>query len=103
MSEDEFGVLAPPSSEGFLATRNQKEIHTETVVCPINPGHQRGGKRLGSLSVVLPQKHETDFIWTWHNDCLISPQALSILMKPIDRFRNKAGGNSVQDAGSRDA
>ena len=81
MSDEKFGVLAPPSDERLLATRNEREVRTETVRCSVNPGHQRGGKRLGSLSVVLPEKHETDFIWTWHNDCLISPHALNVLMK----------------------
>lgn len=48
----------------------------EGIFCPANPGHQRGGKRLVDLSVVLPGKHMQDFVWTWYSECLVQDRVL---------------------------
>jgi uncharacterized protein CXXCG len=72
----------------------------ELVVCPANKGHQRGGKRLMDLSVVLPGKDVEDFVWTWYGDFLIQDHVLSFLkeqrftgfeVKPVRaRFKKKS-------------
>src|SRR5438105_4402507 len=56
------------------------EMDWETVLCPANKGHQRGGKRLTDLSVRLPGKQVEDFVWTWGSgECLIQDRVLGFL------------------------
>ncbi len=56
-----------------------EEMDTEQVICPINPGHRRGGKRLTDLRVQLPSRPLEDFVWTWQSECLITDRVASIL------------------------
>ncbi|MBI5650984.1 MAG: hypothetical protein HZC40_11160, partial [Chloroflexi bacterium] len=44
--------------------------------CPVYPGHQRQGIRIGNLAVILPSRKVGDFIWTWVSDCLITNKVL---------------------------
>jgi hypothetical protein len=53
----------------------------ERIICPADPGHQRAGKRLGNLSVVLDPLGVRDFTWTWLSDILISPKVLNLFKK----------------------
>jgi hypothetical protein len=57
------------------------EIETEKVICPVDPGHQRGGKRLTDLSVVLPRGTVKDFVWTWYSECLIQDGILQLFRR----------------------
>jgi len=44
----------------------------DTVICPVNAGHQRGTERLNDLTITLPSSRIGDFIWTWYSECLIT-------------------------------
>jgi len=57
------------------------EVDLETVKCPAHPGHQRAGKRLTDLSVVLPKATMDDFVWTWMSDCLIKESVIEDLKR----------------------
>jgi hypothetical protein len=81
MSKRHFWRLTPPKQNELLAKWNDKEVLTEVIKCPTNPGHQRSGKRLTPLSVYLPRHYGQDFIWTWQSDCLISRRALDVFVK----------------------
>src|SRR5207249_10616975 len=78
------------------------EMDLEAVVCPADKGHQRGGKRLMDLSVLLPGERVEDFVWTWLSECLIQDRVLNFLreqqftgfdVKPVKaRFKDNAAG-----------
>lgn len=53
-------------------------VDLEGIVCPVNPGHQRAGKRLTDLTVILPSPQVGDFVWTWPNECLITERVLGL-------------------------
>jgi Protein of unknown function (Gmx_para_CXXCG) len=55
------------------------ELAFEGVKCPIDAGHQRAGKRLINLNVVLPDAEVQDFVWTWYSECLIQDRTLELL------------------------
>ena len=76
-----FWKLVSPRNKRLLAERTKDVMHLGTVICPANSGHQRGGKRIGHLSVDLPRDFERDFIWTWHSDCLLTKRAVDVLRK----------------------
>ncbi len=48
----------------------------ESITCPIDEGHLRGGKRLTNLSVILPGSSVNSFVWTWASQCLIQDHVL---------------------------
>jgi hypothetical protein len=50
----------------------------EQVLCPLDPGHQRGGKRLNELNITLPRGTVQDFVWTWYSECLFQCQVLNL-------------------------
>jgi hypothetical protein len=53
----------------------------ERIICPAHAGHQRAGKRLSSLSVILDPLGVRDFTWTWCSDILISPRMLDLFKR----------------------
>jgi len=65
------------------------QVDTEGIVCPINSGHQRSGKRIGDL-ILLPPKQWVDVLWTWYSDCLISDDVYGVLKE------NKISGFEVR-------
>jgi hypothetical protein len=54
------------------------EMELEQVICPVNDGHQRVGKRLTDLSVALPGSNTEDFVWTWYSECLLTDHVLEL-------------------------
>jgi hypothetical protein len=93
--------LRYPDSTRKLAEWVDDEIETEQVVCPVDPGHRRGGKRISNLSVVLPPGAVQDFVWTWYSECLIQDRTLELFrregftgfdVKPVKaRFKKGTG------------
>jgi hypothetical protein len=53
----------------------------ESVKCPIDSGHQRVGRRIGRLEIILRQRIRSDFLWTWFSDCLVGPRVVDLLEK----------------------
>jgi uncharacterized protein CXXCG len=72
-----FWKLSGPARDAALADWTD-EVDLEQVVCPKFPNHQRAGRRITPLSVVLPAV-VTDFVWTWGGDCLIQSNVLQAL------------------------
>jgi hypothetical protein len=75
----------------------------ETVVCPLHEGHQRAGKRLSDLSIVLPNRAaKNHFVWTWYSECLVKDHVVRLFrregltgfeVKPVhSRFRELQAG-----------
>ncbi|MBI4671690.1 MAG: hypothetical protein HY741_08500 [Chloroflexi bacterium] len=54
------------------------QVKMETLRCPVYPGHQRAGRRIGNLSIALPSEKISDFVWTWYSDCLITDKVLRV-------------------------
>jgi hypothetical protein len=63
-------------------------MELEQVICPVNEGHRRAGKRLTDLSVALRGHGVLDFVWTWYSECLIQDHVVELF---------KAGGFSGFD------
>lgn len=81
MPESTFWSLASPNSTARLAKWVDGEMDLEQVICPIDEGHRRGGKRLTNLSVTLPGRTVHDFVWTWQSECLVQEHVLDLLRK----------------------
>jgi hypothetical protein len=74
-----FCYLNPPHLRGLA----QETLDTEydTVICPANANHRRGGRRLSDLSVIVDPSHIRDFTWTWGSDLLVSQKVLDLFEK----------------------
>lgn len=75
----------------------------ETIRCPVYPGHQRAGKRIGNLVIEMPARKLGDFVWTWYSDCLITDRALSLFEeKGFTGFKvNQVGVNPETERGEK--
>jgi len=105
-----FAVTAPffhmkrPQSASRRAEWVDGEVRVESVSCPVDPDHQRSGRRLTDLSLELPGRIVDDFVWTWYGECLVQDSVVEVFkalkltgyeLRPI-RARHKAssGANS---------
>src|SRR3990172_2751144 len=52
-----------------------------TIVCPIDDGHQRPGRRADELSIDLPCSKVGDFIWTWYSECIVTERVADLLAR----------------------
>ena len=73
-----FWTLSSPESTAHHAWWNDDEVDLERIICSLDDGHQRAGKRLTNLSVLLPRKDVQDFVWTWYSECLIQDRVLKL-------------------------
>jgi len=73
---NEFMLLTNLNNACLLEWSDSVEL--EGVTCPIDPGHQRPGRRLTPLSVKLPSGKHTDLMWTWYSDLLLNAHAAQI-------------------------
>jgi len=73
--------------------------YESTVICPVNDGHQRAGKRMPFLSIVLPSRTVQDFVWVWGGECLLQDSIVELLrgngftgfeVKPVKAQFNRA-------------
>lgn len=71
--------IESPHSLRKLAEWDHGKMELESIVCPINEGHQRSGRRLTNLHIVLPDGEVEDFVWTWYSECLILESTLELL------------------------
>jgi len=53
-------------------------VDLEGIICPVDPGHRRAGRRLTDLTIILPSPRVGDFVWTWYSDCLITDRVLGL-------------------------
>lgn len=67
-------VLRPPNDEAYLAEWTGA-VRLETVRCPVEPGHQRAGRRTTNLTIRPPRRFG-DFAWTPYGECLLRGTAL---------------------------
>jgi len=80
--DEVYSIYGRPVWDGeFGAASWSEEVTLETIRCPIYPGHQRAGRRIGDLSVVLQSKKVGDFVWTWYSDCLITEKVLHLFQQ----------------------
>jgi len=97
MTQSQFWHLAHPDSTARNAEWVDGEMETEKVICAVEKGHRRGGKRLTNLSIVLRGEGVEDFVWTWYSECLLQDHVLNLFrrsgftgfeVKPVEaRFR----------------
>ena len=74
-----FWLLDPPANQR-RATLVPDTKH-EQLVCSSDDGHNRGGRRLGDLSVTIDPSGIKDFTWTWRSDLLVSRRVLDLFEK----------------------
>ena len=70
-----FWYLDAPHLRGLA--QETLETEYETIVCPADPLHRHGGRRLSALCVEVDPSHIRDFTWTWGNDALVTPRVLN--------------------------
>ena len=78
-SNNFWRLKSPESLKGY-GTRAEWDdsVKSEQIICPLEDGHRRGGKRIGNLTVVLNPQKAGDFVWTWYSDCLIQDHVLKL-------------------------
>ena len=71
------------SSFWFLEPRIEQRLakqagdtRYERIICPLRDGHNRGGERIGELSIIVHPSIVKDFTFTWSNDILVSQRVL---------------------------
>lgn len=74
----------------------------ETIICPLDKGHQRAGRRLDNPSIALQSRTLDDFEWTYLTECLIQDHVLTLFresgltgfdVKPVElQFKKPRGG-----------
>ncbi len=52
-----------------------------SITCPINPGHQRAGTRIGNMSIELPDEGRRDFYWTFLSELIITDFLAELLQQ----------------------
>lgn len=74
----ELWRLAPPESTQLLARWVADKVKVESIKCPLDPGHQRPGKRLTELYVAAPEgSRNLGFLWTWPSELLVHESLLA--------------------------
>ena len=74
-----FWCLRKPTAGARYAEWDHEAVRLETVICPVQAGHQRAGRRLTDLSVILPDAPLGDVLWTWQGDLLLHARAIEII------------------------
>jgi len=74
-----FWCLSGPASLAKLAKWADEMDYETTIVCPLRDGHQRAGRRMPNLSIILPGRATEDFVWTWQSECLLTDRTLDLL------------------------
>jgi len=75
---DRFWLLRKPDSAP-LAEHDHDKMRSVPIICPLEEGHRRGGKRLTGLSVTLSSGRPPDFVWTWNSDLMAQAPAIAFL------------------------
>lgn len=75
MNQKFWHLTSPDSTKGLVTWSDNVDV--EGIKCPITSTHDRRGKRITDLDVLLTSKHIKDFMWTWINECLIQDNILS--------------------------
>ena len=76
-----FWCLCPPNSANSLVQWSPNEVSLDEVSCPLDPGHQRAGKRTSPLSVILNSNsnRHANILWTWQGECLVTNRVAELL------------------------
>jgi hypothetical protein len=81
-SDEEYLIYGQPNWEKRFGRASwTDEVVSETIQCPVYPGHQRAGRRIGNLVITLPSEGVGDFVWTWYSDCLITDKVLQLFQR----------------------
>lgn len=67
-----YGKKSWSKSYGLAVWRTEGGPRLESVTCPVNPGHQGGGRRIGKLRVQVCGKRIGDFVWTYRGECIMA-------------------------------
>jgi len=57
------------------------EAGFERVYCPVHKGHQKPGKRIGDLSIIIKGSMLGDILWTWLGECLIQDHVFTMFQE----------------------
>jgi len=83
MAKVKFYKLWHPENipERYIAWWSSKDMKLESIKCPVDDGHQRTGKRLTNLSVIIKNggAFKYDFIWTCYSEPMINERVVKIL------------------------
>ena len=75
----QFWRLEPSPTHGKRAEWEHGRVALESIKCPVNAAHQHPGRRIGDLSIVIPDGKVGDFIWTWYSECLVQDRTLGLM------------------------
>jgi len=81
VNDTSFWNLHGPESTAKHAEWAEDMDYESTVTCPIKEGHQRAGRRLPNLSVMLRGGIVEDFVWTWYSECLVQDRVLELFKR----------------------
>jgi hypothetical protein len=74
-----FWLLKGPPTQRLAQEASDSKF--ETIICPVHAGHQRAGRLIGGLSIIVDPSGVKDFVWTWTNDILVSPRVIDLFNK----------------------
>jgi len=72
MSHAFYILRKPESHRPYGRAEWADEVDMIQIKCPKDPGHQRGGDRIGNLVIHLPKTKIGDFTWTWYSEPIIT-------------------------------
>jgi hypothetical protein len=81
MTKSQFWCIGSADSTVRLAEWMPGKMDLEQVICTVNTGHRRGGKRLTNLSILLQGQTIEDFVWTWQSECLVQDHVLDLFRR----------------------
>jgi hypothetical protein len=74
---EKFWYLHSPESDA-KQSEYAEGMDWEGIVCPVNSGHRRAGRRVTDLSVKLRGNGVDDFVWTFFSECLVQDRVLEL-------------------------
>ncbi len=77
MGSLDFYCLSPDRSSSRRAEWAD-DVDLDQIICPVDEGHMRAGRRVTDLSVLLPGRRTRDIVWTWQSECLLTDRALDV-------------------------
>jgi hypothetical protein len=76
-----FWHLQPLPQAGAGRVEWFRSMGWETVLCPLEERHRRGGARSGDLSIILRRRRRFDFLWTLASELLATAETVNVLVR----------------------
>ena len=78
-SDEHYHVYGRSEWQGQFGLAEWSEhLRSEGIVCPLDAGHRRSGRRRMDPTIILPSPTIGDFVWTWYSECIVTDRTLSL-------------------------